>query len=450
MQHLRDAGWPQPLSAEDATGLAEALATPVFMSSDAETEPRQTQAYADDISLALPDDLNPELLDGLLQELPVQVGAFTGAMQRIVIGAGTKKDLEEAKRAAHTLKGAANTVGVRGIANLTHHLEDILIALSKREAMPNRPLANTLMNAGDSLEAMSEALLGAGDEPTDALQVLQEVLDWANRIDREGVPAPDESGVAGAQALAPVQPEQQEAAGEAATPMLRVPASAVDEMLRLSGEMIISNGQLQERLRQSRKQGKTLATQQALFQQLTAELENLVDIRGMATRLQRVDSDDEYDPLEFERYSELHTISRRLIEAANDGREMSAEAERSFTGLNDVIEDQQRLQLQSQDAVMRTRMVKVKTIFSRLQRAVRQTCRLLGKQVELNLAGTDTYVDSNVLNDLVDPLMHILRNAIDHGIESAERREERGKNPVGRIDLSFGREGQLPDGALQR
>ena len=442
--HLQAAGWPRPLAVDDVLSLADLLSNPALTTADDESAPRQVEANADDVSLAVPEDINPELLDALLQELPVQMGAFTGAMQRIAVGSGVLMDLDDAKRAAHTLKGAANTVGVRGIANLTHHLEDILIALSQQEAMPNRALAVTLLNAGDCLEAMSETLLGIGEEPADAMQILQEVLNWANRIDQDGVPAPDETMPAGYGTVAAPesgQKEQAAAATQLATPMLRVPASVVDEVLRLAGEMIIANGQLQERLRQARKQSKIVSHQQLMFQQLTAELENLVDIRGASARLHRSEDKAEFDPLEFEHYSELHTITRRLIKAATDGREMSAQSDATLLGLNEVLESQHRLHVESQNAVMRTRMVAVNTIFSRLQRSVRQTCRLLDKQVELKLAGAQTFVDSNVLGDLVDPLMHVLRNAIDHGIESAEIRRERGKHPVGHIDLSFSREG---------
>jgi chemotaxis protein histidine kinase CheA len=442
--HLENTAWPEPMSAENVLLLTELLSKAALENVDDVPTPRQLQATPDDISMAVPEDINPELLNALLQELPVQMGAFTGAVQRIAAGTGTFIDIEDAKRAAHTLKGAANTVGVRGIANLTHHLEDILIALAKHGVMPNRALAEAMLNAGDCLEAMSEALLGIGKEPEDAMHVLQDVLDWANRIDHEGVPEAEAALITSHVAATVAEPEEVEdtsLAGQLATPMLRVPASVVDEVLRLSGEMIISNGQLQERLRQARKQSKVVSNQHVLLQQLTAELENLVDIRGASARLHKSSDQTDFDPLEFEHYSELHTITGRLLKAAAEGREMSAESEATLLGLNEVLEGQHRLHIESQNAVMRTRMVAVNTIFSRLQRSVRQTCRLLDKQVELELTGAQTFVDSNVLSDLVDPLMHVLRNAIDHGIESEQVRRQRGKNPVGHIDLSFGREG---------
>ena len=97
--------------------------------------------------------------------------------------------------------------------------------------------------------------------------------------------------------------------------------------------------------------------------------------------------------------------------------------------------------MENQHAVIRTRMVPVSSVVSRLQRSVRQTCRLLDKQVELKISGDSTNIDSNVLTDLLDPLMHILRNSVDHGIDEPSVRVAAGKSPIGHIELGFAREG---------
>lgn len=184
---LRSEAWPQPLAPAGATALARELALVKVTEDASQAVERQAEARPEDLSLAFPEDLNQELLEGLLQELPVQTAEFSGAIQRLAAGTGSMADVDNAKRAAHTLKGAANTVGIKGIANLTHHLEDILVALSRHDALPGRALAETLMEAGDCLEAMSEAVMGQGPAPERALAVFQEVLNWANRY--QAVPA---------------------------------------------------------------------------------------------------------------------------------------------------------------------------------------------------------------------------------------------------------------------
>jgi chemotaxis protein histidine kinase CheA len=445
---LLDAAWNTPLANEAAEAWISALANVELVESDEHKPERQIEATPADVSLALPDDINAELLDGLLQELPVQTSAFTTAIERLATGRGSAKDVERAMRAAHTLKGAANTVGVRGIANLTHHLEDILVALSEANAMPDRALANMLINAGDCLEAMSEALMGVGPEPEQAQEVLQDVLDSANRIDHEGITGGQTGLVPAERQEVERQHEelvQEQGKSEPLAPnmahALRVPATVVDELLRLSGETLISNSQIQERLRITSQQAEGIRQQMQSFQQLVTELEHLVDVRGVAAPEQTLRREGDFDPLEFEHFSELHTVTRRLVEAANDAQLMQKQVNEQLNTLEDLLEVQQRLHMDSQHAVMRTRLVPVSSVVSRLQRSVRQTCRLLDKQVALEIKGDNTSIDSNVLNELIDPLMHILRNAVDHGIEEPALRQAAGKPLNGNIELSFAREG---------
>ena len=362
---------------------------------------------------------------------------------------GGVKDMERAMRAAHTLKGAANTVGVPGIANLTHHLEDILVALIEAGKLPQKALADVLINASDCLEAMSEFLLGTGPAPEQALEVLQEVLTCANLIDQEGFGADVSDVTASVRVLQQENSmeselrEQKSTASHSATEQsLRVPASVVDELMRLSGETLISNSQIQEHLRQSVSQAEVIRKQDRLLQQLVAELEELVDIRGITSpQLVAERKGEGFDDLEFEHYSELHTVTRRLMEAVTDAQELNGAAESQLGALDELLEEQYRLQMANQHTVMRTRMVEVSSIISRLQRGVRQTGRLLDKSVNFTVKGKNTSIDGNVLNDLIDPLMHILRNAVDHGIESPEERAAAGKSPQGHIELAFAREG---------
>jgi len=445
--HLQDARWPQPLAATVVDSLIPQLTAAKLATAEVEAETRLQQAQPDDVSLVLPADVNAELLDSLLQELPNQTAEFSASIQRLAAGDGTLKDVDVARRIAHTLKGAGNTVGVRGIAVLTHQIEDILQALATHEALPNRPLAETLLNAADCLETMSEALLGLSAPPTQAQAVLQAVLDWANRIDRTGIPA-DEAVLP---LSTPAHPEPIVSADTAAmvssssvaTPeaTLRVPAHLIDDLLRLVGENIILTGQIQEQVRKTIAQTRLVMGQNRIFQQLTGELEQLVDIRNVSSPLSKSIQRGDFDPLELEQYNELNTTTHRLLEASTDNRELDHAIADSLGALDNLLVDQGRLHRESQEAVLRIRMVPIQTVVPRLQRSVRQTCRLVDKEVELVVRGADTLMDSNVLNGMVDPLMHILRNAVDHGIESPVQRQRLGKPAIGRIELSVLREG---------
>lgn len=301
---------------------------------------------------------------------------------------------------------------------------------------------------------MSESLLGMSAPPSQAQAVLQEVLDWANRIDRYGIPADDDmplpspvaaqpTPVASVEAEAEADSAAAPAAGSTTTPeaTLRVPAHLVDELLRLVGESIILTGQVQEQVRKTVAHTRSVMGQNRLFLQLTNELEQLVDIRNVSSPLSRSVQRGDFDPLELEQYNELNTVTHRLVEAVTDTRELDRAIADNLSTLDSLLVDQSRLHRESQEAVLRTRMVPIQSIVPRLQRSVRQTCRLVDKEAELTVRGADTPVDSNVLNDMVDPLMHILRNAVDHGIESPAERQRLGKPPVGHIELRVLREG---------
>ncbi|NNF97407.1 MAG: hypothetical protein HKM94_10820, partial [Halobacteria archaeon] len=420
------------------------LSNPV-LAEEEEIEQRATEAHLEDVSLELPEDVNQQLLETLLHELPGQTAEFTAIITRFVAGNASMQEVEVAQRIAHTLKGSANTVGVMGIATLTHHIEDILTVFVKHDRLPGAALSDVLMNAADVLEAMSESLLGIGPAPDQAQNVLQEILDWANRIDSHGIDEIDDDTVVTRSTEEQVEQETREEEFKAdesnMQTMLRVPAVLMDELLRLVGESIILSGQLQEQLHQLSEQAHLEKEQNKLFQQLCFELEQITDIKGMIARETNGTFDEVFDSLELDQYNELHTVTHRLVEAATDARELTHGMEDGLNAFDGLLLSQSRLQKQTQEAVMRTRMVPVQNIVPRLHRTIRQTCRFTGKQAVLEVSGVDTMIDSDVLDDLVDPLMHIIRNAIDHGIESPEIRAEKGKDPKGQILLSFSRQG---------
>ncbi|MGF1525385.1 MAG: response regulator [Candidatus Competibacterales bacterium] len=469
-QRLMSRAWPAPLAPRAAAAMAQALCQlPVLETGDGELEPRAQHAAPEDVSLQVPEDVNPELVDSLLQELPAQTAALSAATQRLVAPPWDAAQVDRAQRLAHTVKGAANTVGVRGVANLTHHMEDIYGALARHGAPPPQKLAETLIEATDCLESMSEALVGMGAPPGDGQRILQRILDWANAIDREGITADAPPAAAEAPAAAETQgaplavlplegaPEAEapeataptaardgaaaasaEGAGEAT---LRVPTHLVDELLRLGGESFLLTGQIEERVRAVNTQARLLSQQNRQLQQLSEELEQLVDVRNVLAPAQQAMGDDGFDPLEMDQYGELHTVTRRLVELANDAMSLDHALGENFATLETLLADQVQLHRDSQETVMRTRMVPVKSIVSRLQRSVRQTCRLTDKLAELTVKGADTPMDGEVLASLIDPLMHLLRNAVDHGIERPDKRQQSGKAPAGSIEMTFEREG---------
>ncbi|MFZ2724856.1 MAG: response regulator [Methylococcaceae bacterium] len=449
LAQLSRSDWPIPLANETGAAILKQLQNTRPETVAPAVAPRKQIAEVADVSLALPDDVNRELLDLLLQELPNQTQQFSQAMQHLKAG-GSMQDVTLAQRVAHTIKGSGNTVGIKGIAVLTHHLEDILTACANAHTLPSQSLLNALIIAADCLEAMSEALLGSADAPDDAQAVLQNILDWTNQIDGDGLPSNDEqipqprpvalandeheTDKTAAKTTAPAVLETQEA-------MVRVPSSQIENLFRLSGESIILNGQTYERQRRLKIQLQALEEQFALLYQLETELEQMIDLKDLSGRSSKPQSQD-FDSLELDQYNELHTASRRMVEASVDAREIGQDMKKELEFMSEVLEYQQRLVIETQESIMQTRLVAVASIVPRLQRALRQTCRLIEKQCDLSISGEALLIDGDTLNALVDPLMHLLRNAVDHGIEAQEeQRRTLGKPSNGQIHISFDREG---------
>ncbi|KOR29512.1 hypothetical protein TI05_15095, partial [Achromatium sp. WMS3] len=169
--------------------------------------------------------------------------------------------------------------------------------------------------------------------------------------------------------------------------------------------------------------------------------ERLIDIKNFSIDHPKLELQTEFDALEMDQYNELHSIGRMLVETATDARQIGGIVTGQLLKLDQTLMTQGRLHRETQEKVLSARMVPIKTITPRLQRGIRQTCRITKKQVELNIQGDETLVDSEVLNGLIEPLMHILRNAVDHGIETPEIRANMGKSAQGEIKLEFLREG---------
>lgn len=447
VQFIRDPRWPRPAS-EAQAGAIIALHQAQNVSHLAEEKPRQPQlATAADVSIALQNDVDRELLEAMLQELPAQIESLSNALQRLSRG-GTLEDILVAKRIAHTLKGAGNTVGIRGIATLTHHLEDILLALHKHETLPAPRIAEILMNAADCLSAMSESLLGHGDPPADAQQTLQAVLDMVNRIDQEGVAVLGAMDAAPTSASTPAGTPTEDKTAQAeknseereTAPVLRVPADFVDALLRQVGESKIMTGRIHNFIQDALHQLKGMQGYFDQLRQVGGKVEELTDIKNL-NQLRPTAADSRHDALEMDQYGELYFYSKRLTEIAMDTIEVGQAISATLARLRELLAEQARFNNETEENVIRVKMLPADTHAQRLQRCVRQAAKLAVKPVELHVGGGDTLMDNETLNALLDPIMHLLRNAVDHGIESAEERAAQGKPETGHISLKFSREG---------
>jgi len=455
VDHLESEAWPQPVPYRELRILIEGLAKTVEVNGEFIAEARAIEATAEDVSLEISAEVSPELIDAFFAESPGHAETLSKLTEAITRGVDVQANVEAAQRVAHTLKGSGNLIGASGLANLSHHLEDIFEYIARHQFQPPAVLAQTMQEASDLIEAMIEALQGMVPSPPEAQRVLQDVLDWANRIDSGQMRGSDHSEPTQAPDIAAeptTEPDTEqrdrrrqeaEPAAPATEETIRVPLKLLDNIFRLVSETAITAAQIQERLNRLEGGEKLIRNNDGHLQQQRYELENLVSVRGMAARHrgQAMSTDGDFDALEMDEYDEFYSATHAYIEAVADSREIL----REFTGevyeLDSLFVEQQRLNKELQQMVVTTRLVPVSTIASRLQRTVRQVGRSTGKQAELSIYGQDLLLDGDVLNKLADPLMHMLRNAVDHGIEDSDARAAAGKSPAGQISLEFVQQG---------
>jgi chemotaxis protein histidine kinase CheA/ActR/RegA family two-component response regulator len=143
----------------------------------------------------------------------------------------------------------------------------------------------------------------------------------------------------------------------------------------------------------------------------------------------------EYDPLEMDRFTPIHLLSQKMIELTVRIRESTSDIEFVVDGSTEVTRTLRQITGQLQEDLTKSRMIPFAQTADRLQRGVRENGLKYGKQVELEIEGRDTLIDKVILESLTDPLIHMVNNAIAHGIESPQTRQEFDKSPVGKISI---------------
>ena len=444
-------GWvPLPLEGDALTSLRGELeaANGIGAALDEEADAAPEALTHADLALDIGNDVDAALLDAFMNDSPPQAAEVTRSLSSWLAAPDKSAPaqvelLRNAKRAAHTLKGSANILGIRGVGKLAHRLEDVLEICEADGNAPAEHRARALVAAADCLEQMVAAVSGEDVPPENTLAVIQ-MLDAArdNAHDRS-------AELSAADAPAPAlarEPELPAAPAEARDmrAMTRVPTQLLDELVRMVGELTIKIGELDQELKDTAVNSRQLVDQDRAIQKRLFELENSVDIRGVAARhkLHAVAS-TQFDSLEMDQYTEVQSITRALIEETTDARDLGLGLKDELAGLAGIVHQQQRLMRELAHLTSQTRMAPVETIVPRLQRNVRQTAATTRKEAQLVIVGQEILVDAEVLNQLTDPLLHILRNAVDHGLEYPDARVSAGKPRVGTITLTVTRRGQV-------
>ncbi|MBK1694690.1 hypothetical protein CKO09_08060 [Chromatium weissei] len=351
--------------------------------------------------------------------------------------------LDGINRLLHTLKGGARLTGLVAIGDLSHALETRLKAASANHATVDDTTLELAQRAVDALSIQVDALEQGAAIPR--MSQLVAALSGQHELLRDALPETEQSAL-------PLTPQAvQHVLDAAATAVpaatqIRVRSELLNQLVNQAGEISIYRGRLSQRNSQFNfSLGELDQTVLRLSEQLRQlEIETQAQIMNRFDRQRESESsayDNAFDPLELDRFSRLQQLSGSLAETVNDlvsVKDMLTGHQREFT---DLLTQQARLADDLQDGLLRTRLVPFVQVVPRLQRLVRQTADSLGKQAQLEVKGPEVELDRTILDRLVAPLEHLLRNAVDHGLEEPETRVKNGKPAQGLVTLALAREG---------
>ncbi|MCO6440985.1 MAG: Hpt domain-containing protein [Nitrococcus mobilis] len=346
----------------------------------------------------------------------------------------------ELQRALHTLKGGARMAGFKPIADLSHGLETLLEAVAEGKVEFGEALFDGLERANDQLMTLRSMAVSGAPLP-DVRQVLEglarlhpgeRALAAAERAEGDTAPAADETEQDSTHTPRR-QPDQ-----------VRVHSQLLDSLVNLAGEVSIYRSRLEQ------QGGDIVFNLAELGQTVTRLREQLraLEIETEAQILYRFEREHgpttepgSFDPLELDRFSRIQELSRALSESVNDLTNIQGSLENLNRESETLLLQQSRVNTELQDGLMRTRMVPFANLVPRMRRVVRQACEELGKRAQLKVFGAQGEMDRTVLERLIPPLEHMLRNAVVHGIEAPAVRSGLGKAELGTICVALEREG---------
>ncbi len=418
-------------AATPAVGIAlAAVALPaatLVLSADAEV----LGSDDDDIDLtdALDADLFP-IFEEEAQELLPQLG---GALRQWSQQPDNLKARGETLRVLHTLKGSARLAGALRLGEMTHRMESVIEQLGADEVQSSQL---------DPLLARFDDILGN-------FETLRKMPGQAFALPEGGVGTAEQLAVAAAAAPAIAAPKIASAArlapaGAALTAArqvtnqsVRVRSQLLDRLVNQAGEVMITRARLEARLDQMHGSMADLSGNLDRLRHQLRDIELQAESQMQSRMALAKESAQQFDPLEFDRFTRVQELTRMMAESVNDVATVQRNLQRSVEGTEDDLIAQGRQARELQRDLLRTRMVEFEGISERLYGVVRQAAKETGKQVKLDITGGSLDVDRGVLERMAPAFEHLLRNSVAHGIESPEARAKSGKPAIGTISIAL-------------
>lgn len=356
-----------------------------------------TPSVGDDADSVWQPSLAEDMLAAFLDECVERTDSLSERLLRLEQNAHDRELVNEIFRDLHTLKGSSAFAGLTKLNRVAHKAEDLIGALREGRLQVDRALVDLLLEALDALRAIvARARSGANIDI--------DVRDLTARLANPSLPKAPAPAPAAGLAATPAAAATTAPSAASGQSTLRIEFEKVDHLLNLVGEVVLARSRL----------SSASEVQSSILHEVGAVRKRLLGLRGL---------NGNATPLN----EELERLERVL-------RETFGEVEMGLGGLGLAVG-------QLRDTVMKLRMVPIARLFSKYQRTVRELGSKLGKEINVELSGAETELDKVLVERLEDPLLHLVRNAADHGIEPPAERERAGKPRAGRVTLSASQSG---------
>lgn len=373
-----------------------------------------------------------DLIDAFRMEAEENLRAVGNLLRAVERKPGDREPFREVRRIVHTVKGAANMVGLSEAAGLAHGLEDLLERAAATDGPVDGAELAPLFEMTDVLSDMLSGTILSGTSST--LEQKTGGLGEEQAFDVPGSGSDEAAAV-------PVKASQ----------YVRIPIERLDALVRLVSELVVNRSTFEQHLAAYSREVGELGLSAGRLRRVASGMDSGFEVGAFQGNFGQLsvravggagtDKRADFDALEFDRYTNVHLLARDLAETSSDIGSAVGELSHRVADFDSYLNRLSLLTGDLQDRLMRLRMVPLASLATRLHRTVRTTAEKNGKHVELVLEGENVELDKSVIEEIAGPLEHLLRNAVDHGIESESLRRIIGKNPRGQITVSARNEG---------
>ncbi len=376
------------------------------------------------VASAPSDEIDDQLLPLFLEEGADLIAGIHTSLRIWNSDPDAPEPRQNLARLLHTLKGSARMTGIMSLGDVVHQLESQLED-GMQQGVAARDLIDALTAGIDRAQAMMDRV-ASGEAAIIETSPAQAVDDTPEQ-------APATAAVPIAEDLAAATPHADSNA------LIRVRANIIDRMVNEAGEIGIARTRIDGELRTLRRSLLDLTENVIRLRNQLREVEIQADMQLQSRTALSSSSggDDEFDPLELDRYTRLQELTRLLAEGVGDVTTVQQNLLTNIDNAELALHSQARLSRDLQQSLMQIRLVPFDTLTDRLYRIVRQSSKELGKRVNLDIHNGHIEIDRSVLEHLNAALGHLLRNAITHGIESAEERRRNDKPDTGQITIAL-------------